>query len=221
MKKFLIILLVILAIGLLSADKIHSAKLSFLMSAAVPGSGDLYARNYTKGTISLVREIALIATLFHFENQAENFDKSAKLFANKIIGVPQNSSDDYYDLIAGQISSEQYNENVRLNGQNYYGYGTTDYYEFVNTHLITEEEAWDWESSQNLKKYKNYRADKQKNKQNSSFVIGSLIVNHLYSAISSAITTNSNNKKFLQNHSLNLQPDIINQGVSLNYGYKF
>jgi hypothetical protein len=191
------------------------------MSAVVPGSGDFYARNYSKGAISVVREIALIATLFHFENQADNFDSSAKIFANKVLGVPKNSNSDYFDMISGQISSTQYNENVRLNGQNYYGYGTEGYYDFVNTNVISEEEAWDWESTQNLQKYKNYRAQKQKNKQNSNFLIGAIIVNHLYSAISSAITTNSNNKKFLNNHSLNLQPDIINQGVSLNYGYKF
>lgn len=211
----------ILSIGSVFADKVHSAKLSLAMSAVVPGSGDFYARNYTKGSIAVAREIALIATLFHFENQADNFDASAKIFANKVLGVPRNSSSAYFDMIAGQISSEQYNENVRLNGQNYYGYGTEGYYEFVNTNSISEEQAWDWESSQNLQKYKNYRAKKQKNTQNSNFVIGALIVNHIYSAISSAVTTNSNNKIFLKNHSLNLQPDIINQGVTLNYGYKF
>ena len=221
MKKLILLLLIILTIGSVFADKVHSTKLSLAMSAVVPGSGDFYAHNYTKGTISVVREIALIATLFHFENQADNFDNSAQIYANKVLGVPRNSSSDYYDLIAGQISSAQYNENVRLNGQNYYGYGTEGYYEFVETNAISEEQAWDWESAQNLEKYKNYRADKQKNKQNSSFLIGAIIVNHIYSAISTAITTNSNNKDFLKNHSLNLQPDIINQGVSLSYGYKF
>lgn len=221
MKKLLILILLILAICAVQADKIHSAKLSLAMSAIVPGSGDFYARNYTKGSIALFREIALIASFLHFENQAGNFEASSEIFANKIVGAPKNSSSDYYDLIAGQISSTQYNENVRLNGQNYYGYGTDAYYEFVNNNSITEEQAWDWESSQNLKKYKKFRADKQKNKQNSSFVIGSIIVNHIYSAVSSAVATNSNNKTFLKNHSLNLQPDIMNQGVSLNYGYKF
>jgi len=220
-KKPLILLLLVLTYGLVSADKIHSAKLSFAMSALVPGSGDFYARNYAKGTISVVREIALIATLFHFENQAESFDNSSQIFANKILGVPKNSSSDYYDLIAGQINSAQYNENVRLNGQNYYGYGTEGYYEFVDNYLISEDQAWDWESLQNLQKYKNYRAQKQKNLQNSNFVIGALIVNHIYSAISSAVTTNSNNKDFLNKHTINLQPDMINQGVLLNYGYKF
>lgn len=214
---FLISLTIITA----SADKIHSAKLSLAMSAVIPGSGDFYARNYQKGSVALVREVALIATLLHFENQVDSFDNSAKIFANKIMGIPQNSSSSYYDLIAKQTSSDQYNENVRLNAQNYYGYGTTAYYEFVENYRISEEQAWNWESPQNLKKYKNYRAQKQKNRQNSGFVIGSIIVNHLYSAVSSAVKTNSNNKNFLEKHSLNIQPNLSNQGVTLNYGYKF
>lgn len=204
-----------------TADKIHSAKLSFAMSALVPGSGDFYAGNYYKGSISVAREIALIATLFHFENQADDFENSSKIFANKVLGISTNSSNEYYDLIAQQVGSDQYNENVRLNAQNYYGYGTVGYYEFVENYQITDEQAWDWESSNNLQKYKKYRADKQKSKQRSSFVIGTLIVNHIYSAISSAVKTNSNNKHFLEKHSLNIQPDVINQGVSINYGYKF
>lgn len=191
------------------------------MSAVVPGSGDFYARNYSQGSLALVREIALIATLFHFNSQADSYENSAQIFANKIIGIPTNSDSDYYDLISKQVGSDQYNENVRLNAQNYYGYGTDGYYEFVDNYSIPEEQAWDWESSQNLRKYKKYRADKQKNKQHGSFVIGSIIVNHIYSAVASAVKTNSNNKKFLERHSLNIQPDVINQGVSLNYGYKF
>lgn len=221
MKKTIILLLITLTIVSVSADKVHSAKLSFAMSAVIPGSGDFYARNYEKGSIALIREIALFASFFHFENQAEHFDNSSKIFANKILGVPTNSNSDYYDLISKQVASDQYNENVRLNAQNYYGYGTAGYYEFVDNYRISEEQAWDWESSENLQKYKKYRADKQKSKQHSSFVVGSIIVNHLYSAISSAVKTNSNNKEFLRNHSLNLQPDVLNQGVSLNYEYKF
>ena len=204
-----------------TADKIHSAKLSFALSAVVPGTGDFYARNYSKGGIAIFREVALIATLLHFGNQANDYDSSAKIFANKITGISTNSSNAQFDLLAQQVSSNQYNENVRLNAQNYYGYGTQGYYDFVNEYTITEESAWDWESSQNLKKYKDYRAKKQKNSQNANFVIGALIVNHIYSAISSAVTTNSNNKEFLKRHSINVQPDQDKQGVFLNYGYKF
>lgn len=191
------------------------------MSAAIPGSGDFYARNYSQGSIALVREIALIATLFHFNSQADHYDNSAKIFANKVMGIPKNMSSEYFDLISKQIGSDQYNENVRLNAQNYYGYGTSAYDDFVATNSISEEEAWDWESAKNLRKYKNYRAEKQKNKQNSSFVVGSIIVNHIYSAVYSAIKTSSNNKEFLNRHSIIVQPDVINQGVSLNYGFKF
>lgn len=191
------------------------------MSALVPGSGDFYSQNYAKGGIAVFREIALIATLFHFDKQADSFDSSAKQFAKQITGAPLNSSGDYYDLLAQQISSEQYNENVRLNGQNYYGYGTDAYYEFVNEYTITEENAWDWESSNNLKKYKKFRSQKQKNNQNANFVIGALIVNHLYSAISSAVSTRSDNKEFSKKHSLNIQPNLNCQGVSVNYGFNF
>ncbi len=221
MKKLILIILTLLLIITLSADKIHSTKLSLAMSALVPGSGDMYSGNYAKGGLAIFREVALIATLFHFNNQADSFDNSAKKFANNITGAPMNSNSEYYDLLAQQVSSSQFNENVRLNAQNYYGYGTQGYYDFVETYSIDEEQAWDWESSQNLKKYKNYRAQKQKNNQNASFVIGALIVNHLYSAISTAITTSNNNKKFRDKHSINIQPDLQNQGVSVNYGFKF
>ncbi len=221
MKKLILIILTLLLIITINADKIHSTKLSLAMSALVPGSGDMYAGNYAKGGLAIFREVALIATLFHFNNQADSFDNSAKKFANNITGAPMNSNSEYYDLLAQQVSSSQFNENVRLNAQNYYGYGTQGYYDFVETYSINEEQAWDWESSQNLKKYKNYRAQKQKNNQNASFVIGALIVNHLYSAISTAITTSNNNKKFRDKHSINIQPDLQNQGVSVNYGFKF
>lgn len=221
MKKLILIILTLLLIITLNADKVHSTKLSLAMSALVPGSGDMYAGNYAKGGLAIFREVALIATLFHFNNQADSFDNSAKKFANNITGAPMNSNSEYYDLLAQQVSCSQFNENVRLNAQNYYGYGTQGYYDFVETYSINEEQAWDWESSQNLKKYKNYRAQKQKNNQNASFVIGALIVNHLYSAISTAITTSNNNKKFRDKHSINIQPDLQNQGVSVNYGFKF
>lgn len=221
MKKILITLLILTSMALVSAEKIHSTKLSLAMSAIVPGSGDIYARNYAKGALAFVREFALIASLLHFDKQADSFNNSAKIFAREITGAPINSSKEYYDLLAVQISSEQYNENVRLNAQNYYGYGTQGYNDFVAQYSISDEEAWDWESSDNLRKYKNYRAQKQKNKQNANFVIGAIIVNHIYSAISSAVTTSSNNKAFMERHTINVQPDIQNQGVSLNYGFKF
>jgi len=220
-KKITIIILITMAFSGLMADKIHSTKLSFAMSALVPGSGDFYARNYYEGSMAIAREIALIATLFHFNNQAENYDKSAEIFANKITGTPRNSSSSYYDRLARLVSSDQYNENVRLNGQNYYGYGTVGYYDYVETYSISDQEAWNWESAQNLQKYKDIRAKKQKNYQYASFAIGAIMVNHIYSAISSAVTTSSNNKRFIENHSLNIQPNIINKGVSLSYEYNF
>lgn len=204
-----------------SADKLKSTKLSFVMSAAVPGAGDFYARNYTKGSISLVREIFLITSFFHLDKIASDYGKSSKIYANSVLGVSTNNNDDYFKLIGNHITSDDYNENVRLNAQNYYGYGTEGYNEFVATYQITEDQAWDWESVENLKKYRKYRSDKQKNLQYGNFVIGSIIVNHIYSAISTAVKTKNQNERFLERHSLNLQPDIINQGVSINYGYKF
>lgn len=221
MKKILLITLSLLILTCLSADKIHSTKLSLAMSALVPGSGDIYARNYAKGGIAIFREVALIAGLFHFNKQADSFDNSAKQFAYKVTGAPLNASSDYYDLLAQQISSQQFNENVRLNAQNYYGYGSQGYYEFVNQYSISEQQAWDWESSENYKKYRSYRAQKQKNNQNANIVIGALIVNHIYSAISTAISTSNNNKEFIERHSINVQPDLNHQGVLVNYGFKF
>lgn len=221
MKKIIIICLIIATVISVSADKIHSAKLSFFMSAAIPGAGDFYSRNYTKGSIALVTELALIASLLHFNQIASDYGQSSKIFANNVLGVSLHNDADYFQLIGNHLSSDAYNENVRLNAQNYYGYGTEAYNEFMETYQIKEDQAWDWESLDNQMRYRKYRSDQQKNKQYKSFVIGTVIVNHLYSAISSAMKTNSQNRQFIERHTLNLQPDLINKGVSLTYGFKF
>ncbi len=221
MKKIIIYILILCSTLTLVAERTYSTKLSFALSAAIPGAGDFYRRDYVKGSISLATEIALIATLLHYNSEEDRALSSYRTYAQNTLGFDSSVESSYYDLVNSQISSDVYNENVRLNAQNYYGYGTQDYYTFVNNNSISEEESWDWESKENYSKYKDIRARKQKYLQRGNIVVGTIIVNHVYSAIISAVRSSKHNKQFNEKHSFNVIPDFENEGVMVNYGFKF
>jgi len=221
LKKLTFTLITLVFLVNLVAEKTFSTKKAFLFSAVVPGAGEFYTRSYVKGSVSLITEIALISSLVYFNNEQDRAVNSYKKYASTKLGINQDMEDDYYKTIASFVSNRQYDENVRLNAQNYYGYGTIGYNDFVTANSISEELAWDWESTAQLQKYKDIRSRKQDYRQYASIASGIMIVHHIYSAVSTAISSKSHNKKFTDKHTFDVYPDYTNQGVNFSYGYNF
>jgi len=71
--KFLIIalILILVSISILQADKPKSKALAALMSFAIPGTGELYAKNTASGVASLATETLLWLGYFGFLQQAK------------------------------------------------------------------------------------------------------------------------------------------------------
>jgi len=106
--KFLIIALIIIVLSasILHAEKPKSKALAALMSFAVPGTGELYAKNTASSIASLATETLLWLGYFHFLQQAKWAENDYKKYALANSNTHLTEADDlYYELLQDYYSS--------------------------------------------------------------------------------------------------------------------
>lgn len=226
MKKNLIIILLLLSVFALNAQELSLRKGVFL-SALTPGLGQIYTKDYTKAGIFLSAEIAIIFSYFRFKAEKDWAIESYQKFAWNIAEVPQNSEDNFYQLIQDYMSSEEYNQSVESFARNVFlstsspYFDPDSYYQYLEDNLIPTEFTWDWQNTRNWYRYQSLRRDKQDYEIYANFAVAALILNRLVSVIDSAISIRQHNKNqsFLSN--LKVRPDLKKKGIKISYEHKF
>jgi len=197
------------------------------MSAAVPGLGELYTKQYTKAGIFFCTELLVIYSYFRFDAQTDWAIDTYEQFAYSKAGVPHNSDSDYYQLIQNFSSSNQYNESVYLFARNFYlsanspYYNPEDYELYLANNLIPAGQEWDWQNNANWMEYRELRKDKQDLEIYTKFTLAAALINRIVSVLDTFVSS----KRILRDQrnygQLSLRPDWKNKGFKLNYEIKF
>ncbi len=218
-KKPIFVVFLLFVIFSLFSEEIKSVKKAMLLSAVLPGSGQIYNGNQTKAGIFLASEASIWLAKYRFNQQVDIQTNSYKKYAEQIAGVPNNSDYKKYNLIQNYISSEEYNDEVIQYARNRYVIyeNNPELYElFLDTYLLKNQECWDWKTSENLSQYKSIRKRKQHYEIYSNFTISALIINRLISVIDATLSTKRSNQ-----HRIYTAPQADGKGLSLFYEIKF
>ena len=223
MKKTILILLLI-TLSLTLAGKELSVKKAMLYSAMVPGLGEMYSQNYSKGAIFLTAESAIIFSYFRMKSERDWAINSYKQYAFSVVGVPKNMDDAYYQLIQNYMSSEEYNDNIIRDARNYFLIYNTDpegYEAYLEAHLIPEENSWHWDNNSEWSEFIKLRLKKQDYEIYSNFAFAAAILNRIISVIDSAMEVKKFNRSGHYFGKLSVQPDWNKKGMKINYEYRF
>ena len=232
--KFLIIalVLILLSTSILHAEKPKSKVLAALMSFAVPGTGELYAKNTASGMASIASETLLWLGYFGFLQQAKWAENDYKKYALAYSDTHVTEADDlYYTLLQDYFSSEEYNNYVYLYARNaLYGFYNfeepwtqEDYNQFLEDYLYVGDEAWDWGSTDVWYRYGELRREKNKYNIISKFTIAGMLVNRLVSMVKAVHSVHLYNKGITKENtvSLNCGYDHILQRFTLSLEKRF
>jgi len=221
-KTILILLLFSLSLSVLGKDV--SVKKAMFYSALVPGLGEMYTQNYSKGAIFLAAETAVIFSYLRLQNERDWAINSYKQYALNVAGVPTDRDDSYYQLIQNYMSSEEYNDEIIRDARNYFLIYNTDpegYEEYLEENLIPEENSWHWNSNNEWINYRDLRLKKQDYEIYANFALAAAILNRIVSVIDSAVEA----RKFkLINQNigkLTVSPDWKKRGMKIKYEYRF
>ncbi|MDP8202837.1 MAG: hypothetical protein P9M11_11960 [Candidatus Tenebribacter burtonii] len=223
MKKTIILLLLI-SLSLSLTGKELSVKKAMLYSALVPGLGEVYTQNYSKGAFFIAAETAIIFSYFRMQSERDWAINSYKQYAFSIVGVSKDMDDAYYQLIQNYMSSEEYNDDIIRDARNYFLIYNTDpegYEEYLETYLIPEVNSWHWDNINEWSEYTKLRLKKQDYEIYSNFAFAAAILNRIISVIDSAMEVKKFNRSGQYLGKLSVQPDWNKKGMNINYEYRF
>lgn len=223
MKKTVVILILLMMCLSLAAQQ-KSIRKAIVYSAILPGVGEIYTKNYNKAAVFLAVEAATIFSYFRLKDERQWAIDSYKQFAFSVADVPKNSADSYYQILQNYQSSTQYNESILRDARNYFIIYKNDpvgYEEYLDSHLVPDDQNWDWGSENRWYKFRDLRRDKQDMEIYMKFAFAAAVVNRFISVIDSAVSAKRYNKKGQQVSRLSVYPDIFKQEIRVQYEYKF
>jgi len=222
LKKIGIALLILLLIVPLVAEEKtkYSYKKAILLSALVPGSGEVYLHKYTKAGVLFASELTVLFAYIRMNNQTDWAENSYKELAYSKAGMNKNSTKEEYGLASSWFSSEEYNDHLDMQARNYYLLYLNEpdnYQNFLDEHQITADKAWQWQNNDSWVKYRKYRIDKQNYKIYANLVASGFVLNRLFSILDSVISI----KKINKNGRLTASVNLRKKGIKIKYAYKF
>jgi len=225
MKKCILSFLLIFMFMSLSAD-VFSSKKAMLLSSAVPGLGQFYTKNYTKGAIFFITDVSIWLSISRLGYESDLAVDRYKTYAMNVGGVEAVPSNEYYQTIQKYQSSDEYNMNVERYARDLYLIINNDpvgYENYLAANLVPENYTWNWKNSKNLSKYQELRREKQDLEIYSNFAVAALIINRVVSMIDAARSTRKINLTMNDRNygKLKIQPDWTKVGMKVCYEYKF
>ena len=220
-KRSVFLVLIILATGFAKLEG-KSLPQAMLMSAILPGSGEIYAGKLNRGIFFTTADVVFLAGAVRFNQEAKWLQDSYKSYAEVNAGINPPRDNSYYELLQTYFSSSQYNSEMELYFRNrgLMEFNNPDYYsEEIAYYTISGDDAWQWSSPESWKKYKQIRRDKQSAVINRKLVIGAALANRLISILDSAFLVRRYNKKHAA--SITVVPDFVKNGAMLSCTWEF
>ncbi len=190
--------------------------LAVVYSLLLPGMGELYADRFDNGRYSLVAEATLWLTYASFQQYGNWLQGDARSFASAHAGaVPSGKDDQFYVNLANFSNVYDYNDK-KLRDRN-----------ISEVYDLSQGYFWSWDSDGSRQRFRALRISSDKVINNSRFVIGAIVVNHILSALNAARLVRHFNKNADESFGTwQVEPNMIGglgqvDGVRLTYDYKF
>lgn len=225
-----IYLALFIASTLIAQEK--STRKAMLFSAILPGTGQIYLGNNTRGGIFIGAELMLVLSYMRLNNEIEWKQNSYMLYAHRYANVPLNSDEDFYKLISHYMNSDEYNLQIEQYYRNLYlifRYNPDLYHENVERYTIKEGDGWNWENYENFLRFRELRREKQQLEILANFAIGGSVLNRIISVIDTALIARSirrSGESDISEHTsflsdIRVEPDYLKNGIMVKYEYRF
>ncbi len=146
-----------------------------LYSLILPGMGEWYADDFGSGRYSLIAEATLWLTYASFQQYGTWFQSDARQFAVAHAGASLSGKNDQFFVNMGNFDNVyDYNEQ-KLRERD-----LADVYDPAAGYF------WSWDSDADQQRFRSLRVSGDRIFNNSEFVIGAVVLNHIISAVNAA-----------------------------------
>jgi hypothetical protein len=208
------------SIPYLLADKISTTKkkqtVAVLYSLILPGMGEWYADDFPSGRYSLIAEATLWLTYASFQQYGSWYQSDARQYASAHAGVSLPGKNDQFFVNMGNFDNIYDYNDQKLRERD-----LADVYDPAAGY------SWSWDTDADRQRFRAMRVSSDKIFNNSKFVIGAVILNHIISAVNAARLVRQYNKNADQGlGSWQIEPDLIGglgqiNGMRLTYTQHF
>lgn len=169
-----------------------SRRKTILLSAAVPGLGQLLHGRKTSGTLFLLGDVAAWTAFFTFRVQGNLREDRFVEYAQRFAGVQDagGQPDSYYGYLARYDRSgepggpDSYNEvEVRRVARELYPDDVARQEEYIRENSISGPLAWDWESDARRSEYEQQRIASETAYHRSEIAVGALVAGRILSVM--------------------------------------
>lgn len=162
---------------------------ALLLSCVVPGWGEIYAGETTRGRWFMASEAAVWVGYGAFRLQADMREDDYTEYARIFAGVDGGASSDYLGDIADYIRSEgddSYNQAIRAEARSLYPDDLDAQRAYLAEHGYFGEQSWDWESLERFREYRDLRSAASQSERYAFYMTGLALLNRALSAVDSA-----------------------------------
>lgn len=162
---------------------------ALLLSCVVPGLGEIYAGETTRGRWFVASEAAIWTGYGAFRLQEsmrrDDYEEYAQIFG----GAAASASDAYLSDMGDYIRSEgedSYNESIRSDARSLYPNDLEAQEQYFLENGYFGDDAWDWESKDIFLEYRYLRQEAARSERHAFYMTGLAVLNRAVSAIDSA-----------------------------------
>ncbi|MGA7159578.1 MAG: hypothetical protein WBZ48_01160 [Bacteroidota bacterium] len=167
----------------LAIPKKKSQATAVLYSLLLPGMGEWYADDFGSGRYSLIAEATLWLTYASFQQYGTWYQNDARQFAVAHASASSNGKNDQFF-----VNMANFDNVYEYNDQKLRERDAADLYDPASGYF------WSWDSDADREHFRALRVSGDRIFNNSRFVIGAVIVNHIVSAINAARLVRHYNK---------------------------
>jgi hypothetical protein len=190
----------------LGSGEKKSVPTAILYSLLLPGMGELYADNYSRGKYFTIAEGALWVTLVGFDQYARWLQNDARRYAVQHAGISLSGKSDIYFVDIGEYMNVQdYNQQMLRNRTPY---------KTLGEHSAN---SWNWDTKSNQLYYRNQRIASDQAFNNTKFVAAAIVINHVISAIDAARLVILHNKNIETTSTIDIHASVMG-GITNPHG---
>jgi len=193
-----------------------SQSTAIFYSLLLPGMGELYAGDFGTGRYSLGAEAALWLTYISFQQYGSWIQADSRAYAVSHAGVAMGGKDDQFFVNVSNFQDVYTYNEKKLQDRN-----------LAEVYDPAQGYYWKWDNDVDRQRFRSLRISSAKVFDNSRFVIGAVVVNHIISAISAARLVRHYNRALEESMgSWQLEPNSITglgriDGLKLTYTQRF
>ncbi len=144
-----------------------------LFSAIIPGTGQFYNKQQTKGLIFLGIDVAIWGSYFIFDAQGDSRSNTYREYAGIYAGTSGAHEDGYWQAVGRYMDSDAYNEAILREARAL---------QELPSGLVDGSDMWQWRNDSFKQNYQQLRADANSAYDRRDFTLLFLILNRAVSA---------------------------------------